>query len=222
MHSFLRNIIHSLHAEDFAGSDPETISDRMELVLGVISRLDENSLPGRLQILTLLQRARAILEEISMEIENTYRTPLLSNGNAGRPSYDIPVEQLQYLVEKGSSVPDISLIIGVSVRTIRRRLQQQGILLRGLFSQLSDGQLDAIVGEVLNDFPNCGYRRMDGFLRSKGHKVQQIRIRESVKRVDPEGVLLRSLELNVVQRRSYNVTAPMALWHVDGYHKLIR
>ncbi|KAK1161546.1 hypothetical protein AOXY_G19120 [Acipenser oxyrinchus oxyrinchus] len=43
-----------------------------------------------------------------------------------------------------------------------------------------------------------------------------------MKRVDPEGVLERALSLHTVRRRSYSVTAPQSLWHIDGNHKLIR
>ena len=52
--------------------------------------------------------------------------------------------------------------------------------------------------------------------------VQQVWIRESTRRVDPEGVLLRALTINTVNRRKYQVYAPLALWHIDGNHKLIR
>ena len=41
-------------------------------------------------------------------------------------------------------------------------------------------------------------------------------------RVNPEGVLLRVLTINTINRRKYGVYAPLALWHVDGNHKLIR
>jgi hypothetical protein len=43
-----------------------------------------------------------------------------------------------------------------------------------------------------------------------------------MRRSDPEGVLLRSLQLTPISRRVYNVTCPLALWHLDGHHKLIR
>ena len=59
---------------------------------------------------------------------------------------------------------------------------------------------------------------MTGFLLSRGIKVQQERIRGSMCRVDPEGVLIRSLELSTVNRRRYHVYAPLALWHIDGNH----
>jgi hypothetical protein len=40
--------------------------------------------------------------------------------------------------------------------------------------------------------------------------------------VDPQGTLLRALEMNVIHRRVYSVPSPLALWHIDGNHKLIR
>lgn len=43
-----------------------------------------------------------------------------------------------------------------------------------------------------------------------------------MRRVNPEGVLLRALTINTITRRKYRVYAPLALWHVDGNHKLIR
>ena len=33
---------------------------------------------------------------------------------------------------------------------------------------------------------------------------------------------LRALELRTFPRRKYHVPGPLALWHVDGNHKLIR
>ena len=61
---------------------------------------------------------------------------------------------------------------------------------------------------------------MQGHLLQEGHRVQQYRIRESLFRVDPEGVSIRWA--STVQCRTYSVTSPLALWHFDGNHKLIR
>ena len=43
-----------------------------------------------------------------------------------------------------------------------------------------------------------------------------------MRRVNPDGVLLRALELRAVRRRRYQVRGPLSLWHIDGNHKLIR
>lgn len=55
------------------------------------------------------------------------------------------------------------------------------------------------------------------FLHIIGQRVQ-----ESMGRVDSQGVLLRTLQLNPRRRRRYSVPAPNSLWHIDGNHKLIR
>ena len=82
--------------------------------------------------------------------------------------------------------------------------------------------LDAEVSSILRNFPNTGYKGMTGFLLSRNIRIQQQRIREAMRRVDPEGTLLRALESSVIQRRTYQVRSPLALWHIDGNHKLVR
>lgn len=63
---------------------------------------------------------------------------------------------------------------------------------------------------------------MSGLLLSRGLRIQQTRIREMMRRVDPQGTLYRALSLRAVHRRRYHVADPQSLWHVDGNHKLIR
>lgn len=67
---------------------------------------------------------------------------------------------------------------------------------------------------------HTGTKTIEGELVSQGIRVQRRRLRESIKRVDPVGRRLRSL--NSIRRRVYNVRSPLALWHMDGNHKLIR
>ena len=83
--------------------------------------------------------------------------------------------------------------------------------------------LDIIVSSICTEFPNCGIRRMKGFLLARGIRIQWERVRVSLWRVDPEGILLRSMQLNLVRRRHYSVpVGPLSLWHLDGNHKIIR
>ena len=82
--------------------------------------------------------------------------------------------------------------------------------------------LDTVIKSVLTDFPQTGYKRMTGFLRARGLIIQQSRIRAAMRRTKPVGTLLRALGIHVIRRRSYQVAGPLALWHVDGNHKLIR
>ena len=86
---------------------------------------------------------------------------------------------------------------------------------------MEDDKLDQVILSILKDFPNSGYKKMKGFLLYRGHGVQENKIRESMRRVDPEGVLLRTLQSRPVLRRAYHVAGPLSLWNIDGNHKLI-
>ena len=146
----------------------------------------------------------------------------LFSQSRGRPSFDIPKEQIELFLEYNFLLPQISEILGVSLGTVNRRLKDYGLSVTQIYSTISATELDKITQQLVSEFPNCGYRRMTGFLLARGIHVQQIRVRESMKRSDPECVLLRSLQLTPISRRVYNVTCPLALWHLDGHHKLIR
>ena len=51
-------------------------------------------------------------------------------------------------------------------------------------------------------------------------QVQQCRVRETQRRVDPAGSVLR--QLRTINLRQYHVDGPGALWHIDENHELIR
>lgn len=82
--------------------------------------------------------------------------------------------------------------------------------------------LDSLITDIQRDSPSVDYKRVTGLLRARGVYLQQARIRQSIRRVDPEGILLRALEMNIIRRRHYSVAGPLSLWHIDGNHKLIR
>ena len=106
--------------------------------------------------------------------------------------------------------------------TVRRRLHEYGLPTSVVFTPLSDEELDEAVKDVKRDFVQSGYRMVVGVLRSRGLKIQERRVMESLRRVDTEGVLMRSLQLRLTNRREYKVYGPNALWHIDTNHKLIR
>ena len=99
-------------------------------------------------------------------------------------------------------------------------MSEYRLSIRSLYSVISDQELDRIVSEVKKEFPNCGYRLMKGHLLHRGYRVTQAQIRESLHRVDQEGIAIRWS--SVIHRRKYAVRSPLSLWHIDGNHKLIR
>ena len=117
----------------------------------------------------------------------------MQTGLVGRPSFAVSSGQLQYLIENGFSVPQIADLIGVSVRTICRRMSDFGLFIRSQYSTVSDSELDGIVTVIQAQFPTCGNRQMQGNLLSRGYRIQQSRVREAQRRIDPAGAVVRRL-----------------------------
>jgi len=78
-----------------------------------------------------------------------------------------------------------------------------------LYSELTDDQLDGIVEEIQLQFPTCGNKQMIGHLQSCGLRIHQHRVRESQRRVDPEGSVMR--RLRTIHRRQYCVGSTVSV-----------
>ena len=111
-------------------------------------------------------------------------------------------------------------ILGVSTRTVSRRLAYFNLSVRARYCNLSDNELDDLIQALQREHPNLGYRMMRSLLLTNGITVQELRVRQSLRRVDPAGVAYRWARS--VHRRAYRVPCPNALWHIDGYHALVR
>ncbi len=143
-----------------------------------------------------------------------------NNSGRGRPRFQFSQDQLEHLLGIDFSCPAIANMLGVSVRTVRRHMSEYGLTVRANYSNISNSDLDDLVSDLKQQYPTCGYRMMDGLLRQRGIRLQQLRVRESMQRTDPNGVVIRLADL--IQRRKYHVHGPLSLWHIDGNHKLIR
>lgn len=138
----------------------------------------------------------------------------------GRPALDIPCSCIESLMELKFTSGEIACILSVSRSTICRRMRQYGLSYSRNYCCISDANLDELVRAISRQHPGCGSKMMEGHLRAQGITVQQTRIRESLRRTDPEGTAIR-LRANI-RRRVYDVTLPQSLWHIDGNHKLVR
>ena len=175
---------------------------------------------------TVLEKLRAMVDILNRQVvemsavSGGYVASKVCTGMPGRPKFMVTENQLLYFVEHGFTAVDTARMLGVSESTIRRRLQEFNIESTRPFRVMSDLDLDNTVKNIKEQFPNAGYRMMLGHLRSRGIRVQQMRVRASMRRIDPEGTILRWFD--VTKRREYKVSGPNALWHIDGNHKLIR
>ena len=137
--------------------------------------------------------------------------------SVGRPSIQVNVEEVEDMKKTGMTMTEITQIMGISRSTLYRKLEDSSLI---GYTDISDSELDDLAIRYKSTHPHDGERMLIGYLRSQNVHVQRWRIRQSILRVDPEGVRERSVKL--IQRRSYHVKGPNHVWHMDGNHKLIR
>ena len=137
----------------------------------------------------------------------------------GAPVFEIPRSVLECYLEQNLKIEEICKILSVSESTIYRRMRQYG-LSKMEFSDGAEGDLDRVVSEITKEFPHSGEGLIKQMLLTKNIKVQRWRLRESLHRVDSEGIAKR--KRGRLQRRVYHVQGPNHLWHIDTNHKLIR
>ena len=138
----------------------------------------------------------------------------MADGNVGRPKVTVDKEQLEILRSLHMTWQAISLIMGVSVKTLQRRASEYNIK---RFSSITDRELDIIMTNCLEDFPHAGQVMLQGLMTSLALHIPRERLRHSLQRVG-----LRNSIAPVITRRTYSVSGPNALWHVDGNMKMIR
>lgn len=210
----------------------ESIRWRMEMMLrdmfaldlyGELSSVEVQSLGLFSQVyqhICAIVRNLSTADELAAIPSHFEQPPTIIDGTIGRPKFDISYIQLKEMIQHRFSVRNIADLLSVSVSTIRRRMTMFGLTVRDTYSNISDAELDYIIIGVQQQYPNWGNRLMYGHLISIGIRVQFNRVRESQSRIDPEGSFLRRLQ--ILNRRKYSVPGPQWLWHIDGYHKLIR
>ena len=81
-------------------------------------------------------------------------------------------DQLVYLLELHFTTQEMAFLLGVSPRTIRRRIIQFGLEDEVNFMNIDDTSLNAIVQQFVDTHPNSGQRSLFGFLRSTNLRVQ--------------------------------------------------
>lgn len=214
------DVINKLQCRDYS-VNIDFARYKIDWLCALLLRVGGNLENSLLRYLLEAERMLSIIDK-DEDICCSNSLPVMKTGFKGRPKFDIPREQLQHLIDVRFKETDIDKMLCISEKTVYRRLEENGKSIRDTYANMTAHELDDIIKEVLRQFPNSGYKSMRGHLLSRGYKVQENRIRESMRRADPEGTVVRALQIRVTHRRSYNVRAPMSLWHMDGNHKLVR
>ncbi|MEQ2210454.1 hypothetical protein XENOCAPTIV_013676 [Xenoophorus captivus] len=110
----------------------------------------------------------------------------------------------------GFSWMAISRMLSVNIRTLYNHRTQFGLVDYGSFINISNEVLDSVITEVLNQTPGSGETYITASLRGRGIRVQQWRVRQRLRIIDPVGRAFRGWR--AIQHRVYNVSVPNEVW----------
>ena len=127
------------------------------------------------------------------------------------------MEEVRQLRMLGFSWVKVADMLHISRRILYRRLDRSDLVGS---TDITDGELDSLIQSYKETHPNGREVMIIGHLRSCEVHVPRSRIRDSIHRIDPSGVIER--RHTTIKRRVYHVEAPNKVWHMDGNHKLIR
>jgi len=83
-----------------------------------------------------------------------------------------------------------------------------------------DTLVNELVFKFIRDSPGRGVELTRGFLRSNNVIVTREHVRNVVRTLDPEGTEMRKRK--TIRRRVYQSNGIHHVWHMDGWHKLIK
>ena len=153
-------------------------------------------------------------------MEHPTYTYLVYTGQRGRPQKDVDPQLLEQAFEPGhtTNLADLARKLNMDRKTLRRILTDHDIDFK--YSEITDEELDDIVRDFFAQCPDSGYQYCHGHIRSEGLRVRRVHVKASMARVRPLAALVQ--QGNAIVRRSYIIIRPNAVWHGDGYHKLIK
>ena len=100
---------------------------------------------------------------------------------------------------------------------LKRVLKSKGLCRRKNYSSLQE-VVNAVKKEISGSGNSIGYRQMhQRLITDHCLVVKRETVRIILRRLDPEGVDLRSRR--AFRRRVYSVQGPNYMWHLDGYDK---
>ncbi|KAL3875389.1 hypothetical protein ACJMK2_033342 [Sinanodonta woodiana] len=166
------------------------------------SELQDYILKDFMDVLVGVQKLLETLHECLVQYHTLPQRyyPIIER-TGGRPRYVIPHDQICQLRETGMSLGAIATLLGVSERTLRRHRLR------------IDDNLDRMIHNILSLTPESGETYVQGRLRGKWC------VRERLQIIDPVGRAVR--QRRAIRQRTYNITVPNQLWHMDSSHKLI-
>jgi len=98
------------------------------------------------------------------------------------------MDEVELLRSLRFSFTDIAKILDISIATLYRSLEEEGLSSECTYSDISDNNLDDCLIRIKHNHPNDGERLLAGHLCQLGIIVPRSRLQSLIHRVDPENI----------------------------------
>lgn len=200
---FIQATVIIRHAQSIINSAPNIDRSSIEQCLAQLEavRIALHSLEDGFTTSDEQQELIGITTHFIIQLEALYEDPTETTsiplptqhtGQRGRPAYILDLELALHLHDLGNTWQDIATAIGCTRQTIYNHLNEAGLSSsRKEFTQISDEELDTLILNISQEHPFSGSTIMKGHLEAQSIHVSLKRVKQSLKRVNPEAVLLR-------------------------------
>jgi len=88
-------------------------------------------------------------ETLNFPVRNPWQCSVELTGQPGRPPFLVPIDYIEALIEFGFTYEQMSAVLGISSRTLRRRRQEHGLPVGRNYTDIPDSELDQEVNSIL-------------------------------------------------------------------------
>ena len=187
------------------------------VLLSEVDNLSDAVLSGTDAVYDSIEEIITFLDDAA-NVHVTEHALTQSSQRQGRPKLKVCKEQLKFLLDANFTQNHIASLMNCSSKTISRRIKEYNLTTQR--TQITEDDLDQVTLLYVQRYPNAGQKSYSAFLLDQGIHISRQKVRDSLLRVDPSGVMQRFKK--AIKRRRYHVPGPNSVWHLDGYHKLIR
>ena len=114
-----------------------------------------------------------------------YKAQPVRSGMVGRPSLNVGIEQVNVLRECHFNWTQIANIMDIHCSTLWRKLKKCRYNFEEKYSTISLEELKREITAIKEEHRLIGEKTVVGFLRSKGLRLQRIRVRDNIHALDP-------------------------------------
>lgn len=130
------------------------------------SQEDHDSFPHA--VVDGLREVIQVITEINQNHQCVNNNQEFESGKLGQPRIILSEECIEELIAMSLPVPCVAKLLGVSTRTIRRRMSEIGLSVKDKYSRVQDEELDTLVSAVKSRHPYAGSRMVKGLLQAEG------------------------------------------------------